>query len=97
MTYDAIRVPWRIAVDGVWNDDARARTYLDTILPRIMKKDGASNVRMYDLQGNTIEWHNELAVAMWAAGSMGSSNSVGEREQLSSELKKFYKLLVVNR
>ncbi|MFA5995868.1 MAG: glycosyl hydrolase family 8 [Patescibacteria group bacterium] len=90
MRYDGIRTPWRIAVDATVNNNTQAKQYLDTVIPYVMNKDGASGVQMYAVpSGNKIEYHNELAVAMWAAGARGASNTT-YRDQLSLELEKMY-------
>lgn len=90
MRYDGIRVPWRIGLDAVVHKDSRATQYVDLVTPYVMNKGGASQVKMYSIpDGSAIEWHNELAVAMWAAGAIGGSNTT-YRDQLSSELKNMY-------
>lgn len=92
MTYDAIRVPWRIAIDATWNHDKKARQYLDMVVPYILDiSGGASGVKMYELDGTIIEWHNELAVAMWAAGARGTSPDSSGRKALAQELKAMYR------
>lgn len=90
MTYDAIRTPWRIAMDALWFGDARAKQYLNLVMPTVLSKGGVTQVKMYEMNGTAIEWHNELSVAMWAAGGVGSDISAGDKQALVDELKKMY-------
>lgn len=91
MTYDAIRVPWRIAIDSLWFDEPRAQEYLDMVLPTVLQKSGVDDVKMYEIpSGNPIEWHNELSVAMWAAGASGSTISSSQKQALVDELRSYY-------
>ncbi len=41
-SYDAVRIPWRISLDYIWNKDPRAKAYLDSlsIIDKLYKKDG---------------------------------------------------------
>lgn len=90
MTYDAIRVPWRIALDYQWFGSARAKRYLNKAVPYVLSKGGVSQVKMYDIYGNPMEYHNELTVAMWGAGAKASDVSKDTKQQFVQELKSFY-------
>lgn len=55
-SYDAVRVPWRVAVDYVWNKEPKAKTYLETCcttLTDAYKKDGKLTDR-YQHDGSPI-------------------------------------------
>ncbi|MBI2411371.1 MAG: hypothetical protein HYV32_05775 [Candidatus Kerfeldbacteria bacterium] len=90
MTYDAIRIPWRIGIDALWNSEPRAQEYLDKVFPTVLDVSGVTGIKMYDLSGNAVEWHNELSVAMWAAGVQGSSQDASIKEAFIDELRSFY-------
>ncbi|HLD21739.1 MAG TPA: glycosyl hydrolase family 8, partial [Patescibacteria group bacterium] len=87
MTYDAIRVPWRIAIDSLWNNEPRAKEYLDQVLSYVLSKDGVTGIQMYSIpSGDTIQYHNEMSVAMWAAGAFGSSQPDTIKQQFVDEI-----------
>lgn len=91
MTYDAIRVPWRIAIDSLWFKDARAKAYLNLVIPNVIATSGISDSRMYTIpNGEPIEWHNQLSVAMWAAGAWGSDIPRNQKRAFADELRSFY-------
>ncbi|MCQ3931413.1 MAG: hypothetical protein DPW16_13230 [Chloroflexi bacterium] len=84
MTYDAIRVPWRIGLDCIWFGDSRAcdwskrsARFLNTLPPDQF-------ARMYDMNGvSVVDYQNELMVAMWlvaahAAEDTALENRLGE-------------------
>lgn len=90
MSYDAIRTPWRIAIDQAWNDEPRAQAYVTTALNRVIGISGVHDVKMYEMNGAPTEYHNELAVAMWAAGAHASTISDSNKKALNQDLKSFY-------
>src|SRR3989339_865163 len=91
MTYDAIRVPWRLALDSIWNNDPRAQEYLNLVMPYVLAKSGAKDIKMYSIpEGNPLEWHNELTVALWSAGAWGSNLPADQKNALVQEFRSFY-------
>lgn len=91
MTYDAIRIPWRIALDSLWFDEPRAQQFLNTALPYVLAQSGVTDIKMYSIpDGQPIEWHNQLSVAMWAAGAWGSDLPRADKRALVKELRSFY-------
>jgi endo-1,4-beta-D-glucanase Y len=75
-TYDATRVPWRLATDAAWYCDSRAVSQLDK-LNTFFRNVGAANIRDgYRLDGTLIgQWHNAAFVAPAAAGAIMSGDS----------------------
>ncbi|HEX8455013.1 MAG TPA: glycosyl hydrolase family 8 [Longimicrobium sp.] len=75
--YDAVRVPWRMAKDAVWNCDPDARARLDRMNALWTEKGGVSGIRdEYTLEGAEVNptWHSDTFNAMAAAGSIVSPN-----------------------
>jgi endo-1,4-beta-D-glucanase Y len=74
-TYDATRVPWRLAMDAAWYCDARAISQLDK-LNTFFKGVGAGNIKDgYRLDGTlTGQWHNAAFVAPAASGAITSGD-----------------------
>lgn len=70
-TYDAIRYPWRTAIDYSWFGDERARNNCN-LINAFFKNIGAGNiVDGYSITGNVIgSYHNAAFVSMVAASSM---------------------------
>ena len=78
--YDAIRVPFRLAMDSLWYQESRAISFLDNAMAWVQ----VTNSRLSDITGNWYmdndpvtnnrSWHNEMTIGMWGAGAMGSSN-----------------------
>jgi endo-1,4-beta-D-glucanase Y len=75
-TYNAARVPWRLAKDAAWNCDPRARRHLDR-LNAFFGRVGARNILDgYTMAGRvTAESHNAVFVAPAAAGAMMSRDA----------------------
>src|SRR5262249_36619988 len=73
--YDAIRTPWRFAMDAAWFGDERAVKYL-TMVNTFFKKVGISNISdKYTLDGTPVKHpeysgHNAAAVSMAAISAM---------------------------
>jgi len=88
MTYNAIRVPWMIAVDAIWYNDPRAIAYCNNGMDFLKTKYGsetlaAQNAIMYSMSGLAFTpsenaYHSELTTGMWACGAMGSSSSASK-------------------
>ncbi|MFC1478034.1 glycosyl hydrolase family 8 [Candidatus Margulisiibacteriota bacterium] len=82
-TYDAIRTLWRTALDAIWFNNTTARGYADNAAAFI----DAPSANYFNLNGNVaIDQHNELTIAMWAAGIMGASDITTESAGYNYEL-----------
>ncbi len=75
-TYDAARVPWRLAKDAAWYCDSRATSQLNK-LNAFFKGIGAANIKDgYRLDGALIgQWHNATFVSMAASGAIVSTDA----------------------
>ncbi len=75
-TYDACRVPWRLAMDAAWNCDTRATSQLDK-LNAFFRNIGAGNIKDgYKLDGTLVgSYHNPAFVAPAASGAITSTDS----------------------
>ena len=75
-SYDAVRAPYRLAVDAAWFSDARAITRLGK-LNTFWQSVGAANIKDgYTIGGAlTGQWHNAAFVGPAAAGAVVSSNT----------------------
>lgn len=51
---DAIRTLWRVAIDAIWFDEARAKAYLTNALAFINSKGGAEAANFYQIEGNSL-------------------------------------------
>jgi len=74
---DAIRTPWRIAVDYVWHGTPAAKTFLDKITA-FVKTQGITSVgRKYELDGTPFGEidHSILSVGAFADGAMSSDQA----------------------
>lgn len=82
MYYDAIRVPWRIAVDCLWFDEPRACDWTDTSLAFQRSLPNSAFARMYDMEGSVIVDYQDVAmVGMWLSAAHAASD-----RQLQSRL-----------
>ena len=72
-TYDAVRTPWRIALDYVWFGNQEANSFCTT-MTGFANGIGTHNiVDGYKLDGTPIgKWHNSAFVGTFAVGSMGT-------------------------
>ncbi|RYZ38513.1 MAG: hypothetical protein EOO71_23675 [Myxococcaceae bacterium] len=87
-TYDAVRTPWRIGTDAAWNDDPRAKAYLDKV-NTFWKSQGVENIGdQYALDGRAItKNHNAVAVSMAAAGAIADPDA-SYRDAMWNEMNK---------
>ncbi len=74
--YDAIRVPFRLALDSLWYGEGRASSFLDKSMSWI----DPANAALYALDSTLYptsnnSWHNEMTIPMWLAGAYGSTNT----------------------
>jgi endo-1,4-beta-D-glucanase Y len=69
--YDACRVPWRMALDYIWNGNSTANTWCDKI-SAFANGIGASNIDDgYELNGTVVgEYNNSPFVGGFAVGGM---------------------------
>jgi endo-1,4-beta-D-glucanase Y len=84
--YDAMRTPWRICLDAVWNDDPRAIAFL-TKLDAFFKSVGVQNIQdKCNLDGSNPggTYHNAAGVAMAATTAIVDSDS-GYRQSFWKE------------
>ncbi len=78
-TYDATRVPWRLAKDAAWYCEARATAQLNK-LNTFFQKVGPANIKDgYHLDGAVLgTYHNAAFVAPAAAGAIIASDTVSK-------------------
>jgi len=77
MTFDAIRVPWRIGLDCLWFGEPRAcewskrsAAFLSSI------EDPNAFAVMYDMEGNpVVGYQNELMAGMWVVAALASGDT----------------------
>lgn len=85
MTYDAIRVPWRIALDCLWFDDFRACEWSRTSMDFMREQPEASFARMYDMAGEpVVSYQNELMVGMWLTAAIAAEDTEMQRRLADS-------------
>ncbi len=83
MGNDAIRTPWRIAMDAMWYDDARAKTYCANIKKTLTLYDSddwagyLTQMGFYGEDGKVIASTGGYpeTTAMWACGILGSKDN----------------------
>lgn len=77
MTYDAIRVPWRIGVDCLWFGDTRACEWSQRSAAFLSSiEDPNAFAVMYDMDGNpVVGYQNELMAGMWMVAALASGNT----------------------
>ena len=51
---DAIRILWRVALDAIWFDEPRAKTFLAKSLEFLESKGGAPAANFYQLEGDSL-------------------------------------------
>ena len=90
-SFDALRVPWRIAIDYEWFKDSRAKTYLDTLsffsLEWKLRKSLASS---YSHDGTVIDIGEAPAMYGGVIGYFKDSDSVFANEIYSLKLKALF-------
>jgi hypothetical protein len=76
-TYDACRVPWRIALDYLWNGNTKAQQWC-TKITNWANGIGASNIKDgYKLDGSPLGQYNSSAfVGAFAVGAMCNSQLI---------------------
>jgi endo-1,4-beta-D-glucanase Y len=86
--YDACRVPWRMALDYLWNGNEKAKTWCTTI-SNWAYKIGPANIKDgYNLDGtaNNGGNHNSAFVGGFAVSSMCNTQKMAD--EFGSEMKK---------
>ncbi|HEV7215170.1 MAG TPA: glycosyl hydrolase family 8, partial [Chloroflexota bacterium] len=75
-SYNATRIPWRLAQDAVWHCDARASAQLNK-MSAFFKRIGPGNILDgYKLDGTAIgQYHNAAFVGTAAAGAIASPDA----------------------
>lgn len=75
-TYDAIRLPWRLAMDALWFQEPRAKSRLER-LNAFWIDLGAANIKDgYALNGDLVGmWHNAAFVGPAAVGVAAGGNA----------------------
>lgn len=75
--YDACRVPWRMALDYIWNGNSSAQSWCSKI-SSFANSIGASNIRDgYELDGTVVgEYNNSSFVGGFAVGGMSYSQTM---------------------
>jgi hypothetical protein len=76
-SYDACRIPWRIAIDYLWNGNQKAKAWCTKVSNWAMNI-GPANIRSgYNLDGsNPGEFHNMSFVGAFTVGAMCNSQEV---------------------
>lgn len=77
--YDACRVPWRIAIDYLWNGNEKAKAWC-TKISNWANKIGPANIKDgYNLDGSpTGQYHNLSFVGGFAGASMCNSQEIAD-------------------
>ena len=76
-TYDACRVPWRIALDYLWNGNTKAQQWCTKITNWANSKGATNIVDGYKLDGTPLGTYNASAfVGAFAVGAMCNSQSI---------------------
>jgi len=84
--YDASRVPWRMAMDYLWNGNTTARDWCAKVTNWANGKGAHNIVDGYNLDGsNNGTYHNSAFVGGFAIGSMCNSQAIVDT--FSSEMK----------
>lgn len=89
-TFDACRVPWRMAQDVAWFAEPRAQAYLDRLNGFFAAQGAASLKSGYNLDGTVgtgenDRWHNATVVSM-AAASISLTNDAALQTEFFDEM-----------
>jgi endo-1,4-beta-D-glucanase Y len=75
MGYDAIRVPWRVGLDCLWFDEARACDWSQRGARFLRAQPPDSRARLYDLDGTLIvDYQDEAMLSMWIMGALAADD-----------------------
>ncbi len=79
-SFDACRVPWRIALDYLWNGNEEAKKWCITITDWVNTKVGIKNVKDgYNLDGSSSgSWHNMSFVGAFAVAAMCNNQEISD-------------------
>lgn len=85
MTFDAIRVPWRIGLDCLWFGEARACLWSQRSAEFLNGLSATDFARMYDMDGQSVVgYQNELMTGMWLVAAMAAED--GELQTRLAEM-----------
>jgi endo-1,4-beta-D-glucanase Y len=86
MTFDAIRVPWRIGLDCLWFDEARACQWSGRTAEFLKALPPDQFGRLYDMDGvPVVSYQNEMMDGMWLVASLASGDEELQ-QQLAQQL-----------
>lgn len=90
-SFDALRVPWRIAIDYLWNREPRAKAYLDTLsfLTREWEKKGKI-AASYTHDGKVVSEAEVPAMYGTALGYFMVSDPANAEEVYNQKIKSLY-------
>ncbi|MEP7287748.1 MAG: glycosyl hydrolase family 8 [Chloroflexota bacterium] len=76
MTYDAIRVPWRIGLDCLWFSEARACEWSKRTVTFLHSlKNPVTDAKMFDMAGQSvIGYQDELMLGMWLTAAIAAKD-----------------------
>jgi endo-1,4-beta-D-glucanase Y len=76
MTFDGIRVPWRVGLDCLWNGEPRACEWSQRSAAFLNSLPQNEFARMYDMDGApVIDYQNELTTGMWLVAALAAQDS----------------------
>jgi endo-1,4-beta-D-glucanase Y len=84
MTYDAIRVPWRIGIDCLWFSEERACEWSRRSAQFMNSLPDHQLARMYDMRGDVlVDYQDEVMISMWLVGMIAADDQalVSQLEQ----------------
>lgn len=77
LRWDAVRTYWRVALDAVWNNDLRAKEFLDNTrnqFPSLASMQSATFMKMDGTNDPDFNFTDMLIIGMFTTGAMGSSS-----------------------
>lgn len=90
--YDAIRTPWRIALDYEWNNEPRAEQYLSEVgesIKKIFERDGKLFER-YDVEGNPQSDYESPSMYATTMSLWGVSHPDLSKNLYEEKIKRLY-------
>jgi endo-1,4-beta-D-glucanase Y len=76
MRYDAIRVPWRIGLDCLWNGEPRACEWSRRSVAFLQRQPDSSFARMYRMDGQTVvDYQDESMLGMWLVTALAANDA----------------------
>lgn len=75
MTYDAIRVPWRVGLDCLWFKEQRACDWSQRSARFLASLPDQHFALMYNMQGApVVDYQDEVMISMWLVGMVAAEN-----------------------